>query len=94
MLVRMKGRMPYWGWAAVESHTGPKRKAVRPICRMAGMPEITRYTVISSTQPTVTSPRIRKMPWMMCSSSCLSRLMCHSFLRLWGGTLPDAAHTA
>ncbi len=38
-----------------------------PICRMAGMPEMIKYMVIRSTQPTVISPRIRKIPWTTAS---------------------------
>ncbi len=32
------------------------------------MPLMTRYTVIKSTQPTVTSPMTRKIPWMIFSN--------------------------
>ena len=42
MLVRIKGRMPYWGCAAVGAQVSPKRKSTRPIWRIAGMPEMTR----------------------------------------------------
>ena len=41
-LVRMKGRMPNCGCAPLESHTGPNRNLIRPISRMAGMPETIR----------------------------------------------------
>jgi len=70
MLVRMNGRMPYEGCAAVDSQVSPSRKGTSPICRMAGMPETTKYTVISKTQPTVTNPSIRNIPWTAVSSSC------------------------
>ena len=32
----------YFGSAAVDAHSLPNRKSIRPISRMAGMPEITR----------------------------------------------------
>jgi hypothetical protein len=62
--VRIKGRMPKDGSFAVDSQVSPNRKSSRPICRMAGMPDRIRYTVISRTQPTVTSPKRRKIPWI------------------------------
>ena len=61
--------MPNRGSAAVEAHSFPKRKFQRPISRMAGMPESTRYTVMASTQPTVMSPSSRKTPWTAVSSA-------------------------
>ena len=39
MLVRMNGRMPNFGSAAVDFHSVPNRKSSRPISRMAGRPE-------------------------------------------------------
>ena len=60
--------MPNCGSAADESQVLPNRNLTRPISRMAGMPELTRYTVMSSTLPTVIRPRIRKMPWTVFSS--------------------------
>ncbi len=42
MLVRMNGRIPYSGSAAVDAHLLPNRKSASPISRIAGMPEITR----------------------------------------------------
>ena len=47
-LERMKGRMPYFGSAAVEAHSVPNRKRNRPIFRMAGTPEAIMYTEMSS----------------------------------------------
>ena len=41
-LVRIKGRIPNFGMAALESHTGPNRNFTSPISRMAGMPEMMR----------------------------------------------------
>ena len=41
-LVRIKGRIPNCGVAALESHTGPNRNFTSPISRMAGMPEMMR----------------------------------------------------
>ena len=66
--------MPNRGSAAVEAHSFPKRKFQRPISRMAGMPESTRYTVMASTQPTVMSPSSRKTPWMAASRTSRLRL--------------------
>ena len=43
MLVRMNGRMPNFGSAAVDFHSVPNRKSSRPISRMAGRPETTIY---------------------------------------------------
>ena len=37
-LVRMKGRMPNWGSAAVDFQTVPSRKSTGPILMMAGRP--------------------------------------------------------
>ena len=50
------------GSAAVDAHSVPKRNFTGPILTIAGIPEIIRYTVITSTQATVTRPRIRKIP--------------------------------
>ena len=44
-----------------QAHTLPKRKLVSPISRMAGRPEITRYTLMHSTKPTATMPHSRKI---------------------------------
>ena len=65
----MKGRMPNCGpvVALVGAHTLPKRNLVSPISRMAGRPEITRYTLMHSTKPTATMPHSRKIRWMACS---------------------------
>ncbi len=52
-----KGRMPNSGWAAVEAHFVPNRNWNRPILWMAGTPEITMYTEISTTQPTASIPQ-------------------------------------
>ena len=41
-LVRMNGRMPNFGSAAVEAHSVPNRKSTMPISPMAGRPAITR----------------------------------------------------
>ena len=68
-LVRIKGRMPNLGSAAVEAHSLPNRNFTSPISLMAGMPEIIRYTVMSSTHPTVISPSRRKMPWTTFSNT-------------------------
>ena len=38
-LVRMKGRMPYFGSEAVEAHSMPNRNFPRPIFVMAGRPD-------------------------------------------------------
>ena len=61
-LVRMNGKMPYDGSAAVEAHVLPNRNGTSPIFRMAGMPETIRYTLMSSTHPTVIRPRSRNTP--------------------------------
>ena len=71
ILERRKGRIPYRGSAAAGSQTLPNRKSHRPISTIAGMPEITRYTVISSTQATVTRPKIKKMPCTIFSNALL-----------------------
>ena len=71
ILVSMKGSMPNCGSAAVDAHFVPNRKSMIPISLMAGMPAITRYTVISSTQAMVTSPRIRKINFTTDSILCL-----------------------
>ena len=62
-LVRINGRMPNLGSAAVEAHTFPNKKFHSPISRIAGMPETTRYPLISSTHPTVISPSRKKITW-------------------------------
>jgi len=61
MLVSMKGSMPKEGVAAVEAQVLLKRNGTRPILRIAGIPDITRYTVMSRTQPTVIRPSTRNM---------------------------------
>ena len=61
-LVRMNGRMPYDGSAAVDAHVLPNRNGTSPIFRMAGMPETIRYTLMSSTHPTVMRPRSKNTP--------------------------------
>ena len=53
--------------ALVGAHTLPKRNLVSPISRIAGRPEITRYTLMHSTKPTATMPHSRKIRWMACS---------------------------
>ncbi len=58
----------------MDSQRGLKRKFTRPILRMAGMPESTRYTVISSTQPTVMSPSSRNSMCMAFSKNFLPLL--------------------
>ena len=68
MLDRMKGRMPNSGWAAVEAHFVPNRNWNRPILWMAGTPEITMYTEISTTQPTASIPHRKKMKFITASS--------------------------
>ena len=55
--------MPNLGSAAVEAHTFPNKKFHSPISRIAGMPEATRYPLISSTHPTVISPSRKKITW-------------------------------
>ena len=44
---------------------------ISPFSRMAGRTESTRYTVISSTLPMVTRPRIRKISWTTVSNRLL-----------------------
>lgn len=62
--------MPYFGSEAVEAHSMPNRKFPRPIFVMAGRPDRIRYTVMSSTQPTVTKPNRRKTPCTTSSIVC------------------------
>ena len=69
MLVSINGRIPKDGGFPVESHYLFKIKSLNPISRIAGIPDIIRYIVISSTDATVTSPSIRNTPWMIVSSS-------------------------
>ena len=42
MLVRINGRIPYSGSAAVEAHFVPNRNFMIPIFLIAGIPDITR----------------------------------------------------
>ena len=69
MEVRMKGRMPYWAPVVVlvGSQTWPNRNLNRPIWRMAGRPEMIRYTLMTSTKPTATMPHSRKIRWITVS---------------------------
>ena len=67
-LDRMKGRMPYFGSAAVEAHSVPNRKRNRPIFRMAGTPEALMYTEMSTTQPTARMPQRKKRKFITASS--------------------------
>jgi len=46
----------------VDAHVLPNRNGTSPICRMAGMPETIRYTLMSSTHPTVMRPRSKNTP--------------------------------
>ena len=39
-----------------------EQERMSPICRMAGMPETIRYTLMSSTHPTVMRPRSKNTP--------------------------------
>ena len=72
-LVRIKGRMPYLGSAAVEAHTWPSRKSLRPICRMAGRPATNIYTVMSRTQKMAVMPATKNTPFMKVSTKPLAR---------------------
>ena len=67
-LDRIKGRMPNFGSAAVEAHSVPSRNRNRPILWMAGTPERTMYTVMSTTQPTASMPHRKKMKFIIASS--------------------------
>ena len=60
--------MPKDGSDAVGAQVFPSKNAFRPICRMAGMPEITRYTLINSTNATEITPQIRKIAFMLRSN--------------------------
>ena len=66
-LVSMNGSMPNCGSFAVDAHSVPNRKSPSPIFVIAGMPDTTRYTVMSATLATVTSPRQRNMPCIIIS---------------------------
>ena len=59
------------GSEAVDAQVFPRRNSLSPISFMAGSPEIIRYTVIKSTDPTVTIPKTKNMPWIIFSSNCL-----------------------
>ena len=59
------------GSAAVEAHVLPNRNGMSPICRMAGMPETIRYTLMSSTHPTVIRPSSRNTPCIIFSKALL-----------------------
>ena len=67
-LDRIKGRMPNFGSAAVEAHSVSSRNRNRPILWMAGTPERTMYTVMSTTQPTASMPHRKKMKFIIASS--------------------------
>ena len=70
-LVNINGSIPYFGTAAVDAHSLPKIKSIKPISLTAGIPDRIRYTVMSRTQPTVIKPRMRNMPWMIFSNNLL-----------------------
>ena len=67
-LERMKGRMPYFGSAAVEAHSVPNRKRNRPILRMAGTPDAIMYTEMRITQPTANIPHRKNRKFITASS--------------------------
>ena len=79
----MKGRMPNSGSLAVEAHLVPKRKSLRPISRMAGRPEMMRYTVMNSTKATATSPHRKKRTFIPRSSSSRSPFFITRGLFAW-----------
>ena len=59
--VSTKGRMPNCPWLPFQ--VAPNRKSATPIWAMAGRPEITRYTLMNSTQATATKPHRKKRAW-------------------------------
>ena len=72
-LVRMNGKMPNFGSAAVEAHSVPNRKFARPISRMAGRPAMTRYAVMSTTAAMLTAPQKKNTPFITLSSAWRKR---------------------
>ena len=60
--------MPNNGSAAVDAHLVPSRNLKKLILWMAGTPEMTMYTVISTTQPTASIPHKKKMKFITASS--------------------------
>lgn len=74
------------GSAAVDAHVFPNRKGISPICRMAGMPEMIRYTEISSTQPTVINPSTRKIPCMKFSKNCFFFMLFTCYVSFFKGS--------
>ena len=64
----MKGRMPNSGSAAVDAHLVPNRNLNRPILWIAGTPETTMYTEMSTTQHTASIPHKKNRKFMIASS--------------------------
>jgi hypothetical protein len=54
--VRINGNIPYDGSAAVDFHSLPVINSTNPISFIAGIPEITRKSVIVITDTTETKP--------------------------------------
>ena len=48
--VKIKGMIPNFGSLAVDAHWVPKMKSTKPICPIAGIPDITRYKQITATK--------------------------------------------
>ncbi len=63
----MNGRIPNDGSAAVDAHFVPNRNLKIPIFVIAGAPDITRKTVINSTNAIEKRPKIRKIVWNILS---------------------------
>ena len=60
--------MPNSGSAAVDAHFVPKRNLKMPILWIAGTPETTMYTEMSTTQHTASIPHRKKMKFITASS--------------------------
>ena len=54
---------------AVGFQTLPRKKSPMPISAMAGMPEITRYTEMQRTNPTVMIPQRKNSRFMLFSQA-------------------------
>ena len=58
---------------SVEAQRVPKRKSVNPTSRIAGRPEMIRYTVISRTKAMAMKPQTRNTIIIISSMASLAR---------------------